>query len=59
MKLFGKWTPRVAGQDQKGETNFFYIFLSVLIAAVAIIAWNYYHDHDSDIRIHVPKVEVH
>ena len=59
MQLFGKWKPRIAGQDEKGQASIFYIFLGVVIAFVAIIAFNYYHDRNTDFRIHVPRIEVH
>lgn len=59
MKLFGKWSPRIEGVNDKGEMRGYYVLVGVLVAVVAIAAFSYFRDHNSDIHIHVPKVEIH
>ena len=49
---------KLLGKNQKGEGNIYYIGWGILIALCAVAAIKYYHDHNNDITIHVPTVEV-
>ena len=45
--------------NQKGETNFLYVVLGVLLTLVVIVGIKYYQDRDHNITIHVPTVDAH
>ena len=45
--------------NQKGEVKVYYVVLGILLAIGVFFAVKNYQDHQNDITIHLPKVEVH
>jgi hypothetical protein len=47
------------GNNQKGETNMYYVVMGIVIALVIVVMVKYFHDHNNDITIHPPVINVH
>jgi|GEM_PF-4047983 len=59
MKLIGKWSRQTETKSSRGEVKGFYILMGVFIVLAAVVAFNYYHDRNTDFQVHVPRIEVH
>jgi hypothetical protein len=53
MNYFGKNSP------PQGESKNHYVLVGVLITLTVLLAAKYFNDHDNDVRIHPPVINVH